>query len=94
MPRHVGLVVLLTCVIACGGTQPAGSTATPDCASVAAHLVELAERDNAAEASTSLAANLAAELDRNCRDQAWSSERRTCLHQADNQEATLDCPRK
>lgn len=85
-------LVLLVLAVACGGKQPGGADGAPDCAAVAAHLVELAERDNAAEASASLSANLAAELERSCRDQAWSSERRTCLHRAADQEATLACP--
>ena len=87
-------VALISVLVAgaCGGKQSPTTAAGPDCATVAAHLVDLAERDNAAQASESLAANLGAELERSCHDQSWSSDRRTCLHAAQDQEATLDCP--
>jgi len=86
------LVLLLAFLAACGGPQAAAPASGPDCTTVASHLVELAERDNGATASPTLAADLRAELERNCRDDAWSDARRSCLAGASNQEATLDCP--
>jgi hypothetical protein len=85
-------LALLVFAAGCGSKQSGGEPAGPDCPTVAAHLVELAERDNAAEASASLSASLATELERSCRDQAWSSERRTCLAAARSQDETLACP--
>jgi hypothetical protein len=85
-------IVAVLFVTGCGGHQTAATAAGPDCKAVAAHLVELAERDNGAAASASLASDLGNELERNCRDDAWSAERRTCLADAPDQEATLACP--
>lgn len=87
--RGLALVLVVCALAACGGAQRASTTA--DCATVAEHLVVLAERDNGGGAGT-LGVELRAELERSCRDNGWSAERRGCLAAAQDQEATLDCP--
>jgi len=74
---------------ACAGAQRASPGA--DCATVAEHLVVLAERDHGGGAGA-LGADLQSELERRCRDDGWSAERRACLAAAQDQEATLACP--
>lgn len=86
MARALAFVLL----VGCGGSQRAASSA-PDCATVADHLVVLAEHDNLASAGADGPA-LQAELHGRCREEAWSSERRRCLVDAQDQDATLGCP--
>ena len=76
---------------ACGAPQQASSSA-PSCDETAQHLLALANRDNQGHASPELADGIRAQFARDCRDQQWSTERRTCITSARSQEATLDCP--
>ncbi len=92
MSRTTSGALALLVSFGCGASRTAAPSANPDCTTVAAHLVELAERDNGGAASATLAADLRAELERSCRDGNWSAERRGCLMGAQDQEATLDCP--
>jgi len=91
----VRLAAVLVLVTACGGSQQraASPPIESECAPVAAHLVELAGRDNGAPMAPDQAAGVRAELERQCRDEAWSAERRSCLRDAPNQDMTLGCPR-
>ena len=84
--------LLLALLLACGGKPVPSGDAAPTCAEVAAHLVDLAERDNAAPTGAELGGAMHAELERKCRDQAWSPARRRCLRDAPVQDATLGCP--
>ena len=84
----VGALVL---VAGCGGAAHRGASAPP-CEEVAQHLVRLAERDNAAVADPDLAAGMRAELARQCEENPWSNERRTCLRSSRTQDETLKCP--
>jgi hypothetical protein len=85
---------LLLVLLGCGGAQTVAPDRSPDCATVASHLVELSERDNGGSASASLATGLQNELARTCEDDRWTPERRTCLANAQDQEATLACPKE
>jgi len=79
-------------LVGCGSPRRTGTAEAPECGDVAAHLVRLAEQDNSASASPSLAEGLREEMERNCREQGWSAERRQCLVRARRQDSTIDCP--
>ena len=84
---------LLVLVAACGGSSPRPSApAGAPCDAVADHLVELAERDNAAAAGPALAGGIRGETLRQCTAAPWSAARRDCLVAARTQDETLACP--
>lgn len=86
--------VLVLVLLGCGGSQSVAPSRSPDCTTVAAHLVELSERDNGGSATPSLATGLRNELERTCQDDGWTAARRDCLENAQDQEATLACPKQ
>ena len=85
-------ILLAIVLVGCGapGAVPA-DPAGPACTAVADHLLELAERDNAARAGAPLATGIRAEALRQCDDTPWSAARRTCLLDASTQDDTLTC---
>jgi hypothetical protein len=87
------LLLLWVAMLSCGGADKPDSADAPACDRVAAHLVRLAERDNVSLADPQLAKGMRAEFDRQCRENPWSDERRSCLAAARSQDATLKCPR-
>ena len=87
------LFILLPFALACGAAKPVGDeAAAPSCAVVAQHMLELAVRGEEVEPDGELAAGVRAEHERQCRDDAWSVDRRRCLAQEQSQEAAARCP--
>jgi hypothetical protein len=88
-------IVPVVLLLACGGAQKgAGDADGSPCVEVAAHMVELANRDNEAEADEDLAVGMRGEFERQCREDSWSPGRRACLTAASTQEQTLQCPER
>jgi hypothetical protein len=77
----------------CGGaaTVQQETPSGPTCAQVAAHLVELAMKDNGATELPDNMRGVEATYTKQCQDEAWAPKRRSCLLGAANEEATLQC---
>jgi hypothetical protein len=77
------------------GAVPATTTSStstqPTCAQVAAHLVELAMKDNGATSLPDNMRGVQATYERQCADEKWPPDRRACLAGAGDEEATLRC---
>lgn len=91
LPKPLRIVALAILVgSACGG--PTATDSTPTCDQVAQKLVRLAIEDNNAEEAPPDLDGVNAGFSKQCRDASWSTERRTCLLEANTQEDTLACP--
>lgn len=86
------VVGLLLLIVACGGPQQRPADTAPTCDDAAKQLLALANWDNQSRADPELAKGIREQFARDCRDQHWSAERRTCIYNALAQEQTLDCP--
>ncbi len=89
---RVVAVSLFVVAAACGAQQRPEDRGGPSCTDVAAHLLELASRDNDGDPDEETGAGIPAEFERECHQDHWSRERRGCLYAAATQEDTLSCP--
>ena len=94
MSRGRANLALVLALAACGGSQKPAAPAAPSCDDAAKQLLALANWDSQGRASPELAGGIRAQFARDCRDQHWSAERRTCIYNALSQEQTLDCPKQ